>query len=317
MQQLRGADKKGARCWNYHGFDVRDGDAEDQSRPARQDSRKAKTKSEPELGPLLRHPQPWRDHFGSVCGGSVRRQRKDKERTKADRRISLCTLLSYEGIPFTLASKTERGRRGRSEDNRFVFFLTTPNNGSKWAAQSDDWRKEVGVVKVQKSVTQTSKNGRPGTWWDGGSRHHRAHLGVAFGIGQHNKQNEVVSEKVKRQSFRLTECAKPRLWPLYWTNGSAVHPGAVTLCSTLSFLRQERNAQCNAGALPCNSRCERASGSLTECPMSVSLISQQFSYKAFNWIRGPSKSSTAWFLDWFLCNFWPERFLMFCFASIQ
>ena len=39
VQQPRGADEKRARCWDYHGFDVRDGDVEDQGRPARQHSR--------------------------------------------------------------------------------------------------------------------------------------------------------------------------------------------------------------------------------------------------------------------------------------
>ena len=38
-REPRGADEKRARCWDYHGFDVRDGDVEDQGRPARQHSR--------------------------------------------------------------------------------------------------------------------------------------------------------------------------------------------------------------------------------------------------------------------------------------
>ena len=61
-----------------------------------------------ELGPLLSHQdKPWRDHFGSVRGGPVRRQSKDKEMTKEDRRTGRQT---GRGGRVGEAGTTGRGR---------------------------------------------------------------------------------------------------------------------------------------------------------------------------------------------------------------
>ena len=109
--------------------------------------------------------KPWRDRFGSVRGGPVRQQRRDKETTKEDertgrqtgrgggwgkgelrggnvpsRRISPCTLLSYEG---GFHSRWPQ-RRGEG----FFFSLHPPEkeragtatpDGPKWTAQRDEW----------------------------------------------------------------------------------------------------------------------------------------------------------------------------------
>ena len=60
VQQPRGADEKRARCWDDHRLEVRGNDVEVQGRPAGNIlvlSREARTRREPELGPLLGHPR--------------------------------------------------------------------------------------------------------------------------------------------------------------------------------------------------------------------------------------------------------------------
>ena len=129
VQQPRGADEKRARCWDDHWLEVRGNDVEVQGRPAGQHSR-TKPRGLDEKGAragTIVEPSKANHgeiNFGSVRGGPVRRQRKDREMTKEDRRtgrqtgkkrwggwgkrklgagdvpsrrISPCTLLLYEG----------------------------------------------------------------------------------------------------------------------------------------------------------------------------------------------------------------------------
>ena len=82
VQQPRGEDKKKARCWDYHWLEVREIDVEVQVNQQGYIlvlSRKARTRRESELGSLLSHRRPWRDHFGSVRGGGSGRRGKTRK----------------------------------------------------------------------------------------------------------------------------------------------------------------------------------------------------------------------------------------------
>ena len=112
------------------------------TRPQGRDEKKARAGTTP---PTMEN-EAWRDHFGSVHGGPVLRQRKNKKMTKEDkltgrqtgrgggwgkgelrggdvpsRRVSPCTLLSYEG------GFHSRWPQRRGEEGEVLFFFFSPH----------------------------------------------------------------------------------------------------------------------------------------------------------------------------------------------
>ena len=89
---------------------------------------------------------PWRDRFGSDCGGPVLRQRRqgdDQGKLRGgdvpSRRVSPCTLLSYEG------GFHSRWPQRRGEEGGFFFFLRyCAPDGPKWTAQNISECREEG-----------------------------------------------------------------------------------------------------------------------------------------------------------------------------
>ena len=116
------------------------GASRSRTRPQGRDEKEARAGTTP---PTMEN-EAWRDHFGSVHGGPVLRQRKNKKMTKEDkrtgrqtgrgggwgkgelrggdvpsRRVSPCTLLSYEG------GFHSRWPQRRGEEGEVYFFFPT------------------------------------------------------------------------------------------------------------------------------------------------------------------------------------------------